>query len=55
MAASKEDGLLVYSSTGSADGTDGDLLMFGPPFVITDEELSEAVAKTAATVSRVLG
>ena len=55
VAACKEDGLLLYSSTGLAGGTDGDLLMFGPPFVITDKELSEAVAKTAAAVARVLG
>jgi len=55
VAACKQDGLLLYSSTGSADGTDGDLLMFGPPFVISDEELSDAVAKTSAAVEGVLG
>jgi adenosylmethionine-8-amino-7-oxononanoate aminotransferase len=44
VAAAKEGGLLVYSSTGCADGTNGDLVMLGPPFVITDEELSLAVS-----------
>jgi adenosylmethionine-8-amino-7-oxononanoate aminotransferase len=46
VAAARDDGLLLYSSTGCADGTNGDLLMFGPPFVITEEEIGEAVGKT---------
>jgi len=32
-------GVLVYSGTGLADGTDGDSILLGPPFVITDDEL----------------
>jgi adenosylmethionine-8-amino-7-oxononanoate aminotransferase len=43
VAAAKEAGLLLYSSTGCADGVDGDLIMFGPPFVITEGEIGEAV------------
>jgi adenosylmethionine-8-amino-7-oxononanoate aminotransferase len=35
----REDGLLLYSGTGNANGTDGDVLLLGPPFVVTDEEL----------------
>ena len=54
VAAAKEQGLLVYSSTGCADGADGDLSMFGPPFVITDDELEEAVAITAQAVAATL-
>ena len=45
LAAAKEDGLLLYSSTGCADGTSGDLLILGPPFVITEPEITEAVEK----------
>jgi adenosylmethionine-8-amino-7-oxononanoate aminotransferase len=45
VAEAKSQGLLLYSSTGCADGTDGDLVMLGPPFVISDEELAEAVEK----------
>src|SRR5204863_8573130 len=52
VAAAKADGLLLYSSTGCADGTDGDLVMLGPPFVITDEEMAEAVSKTAGAIAR---
>ena len=54
LAACKDDGLLLYSSTGSADGTDGDLLMFGPPFVIDEEELAEAVSKAAESIGATL-
>jgi adenosylmethionine-8-amino-7-oxononanoate aminotransferase len=46
VGAAKTAGLLLYSSTGCADGTDGDLIMFGPPFVISYEEMTEAVEKT---------
>ena len=54
LAAARDDGLLLYPSTGCADGTDGDLVMLGPPFVITDEELSEAAARTRAAIERAL-
>ena len=32
-------GVLVYSGTGLADGTDGDAILLGPPFVVTEAEL----------------
>ena len=51
VAAARDLGLLTYSSTGCADGTNGDLLMLGPPFVITDAELTEAVEKTHAAIA----
>jgi adenosylmethionine-8-amino-7-oxononanoate aminotransferase len=53
VAAARDRGLLVYSSTGCANGVDGDLIMFGPPFVITEEELAEVVALTAEAVATV--
>jgi adenosylmethionine-8-amino-7-oxononanoate aminotransferase len=53
VAAARDAGLLVYSSTGCVDGTDGDLIVFGPPFVITEDELSEAAATTAAAVGSI--
>ncbi len=34
-----ERGLLLYSGTGNADGTNGDIILLGPPFVVTDAEL----------------
>jgi adenosylmethionine-8-amino-7-oxononanoate aminotransferase len=54
LAAAKQRGLLLYSSSGFVDGIDGDLIMFGPPFVITDEQIDEAVAVTAEAVASAL-
>jgi adenosylmethionine-8-amino-7-oxononanoate aminotransferase len=42
-AGALEAGLVVYPSTGCADGTDGDLVMLAPPFVVTEVELLEMV------------
>ena len=55
VAAARDRGLLMYSSTGCADGTDGDLIMFGPPFVITEDELAEVAALTAEAVATIRG
>jgi adenosylmethionine-8-amino-7-oxononanoate aminotransferase len=35
------NGLVVYPGTGCATGTEGDLVMVAPPFVITDEQVAE--------------
>jgi adenosylmethionine-8-amino-7-oxononanoate aminotransferase len=50
VAAARDRGLLLYSSTGCADGTDGDLVMLGPPLVVTDAEVDELADLTAAAV-----
>ncbi len=49
-AAAKESGLLLYPSTGCADGTKGDLVMLGPPFIVTDGEIDRIVELTAAAI-----
>jgi len=54
VAAARERGILVYSGTGNANGVDGDLILLGPPFVVTDDELVRiadglAIAVEAAT------
>src|SRR6266508_4173798 len=54
VAAARARGLLVYSSTGGADGRDGDLLMLGPPLVISDAEVDEAVTLLGAAVEEVI-
>ena len=41
--AAQEAGLVVWPSSGQADGTNGDLVLVGPPFIITEEEIAEAV------------
>lgn len=53
VAAAFEHGLLLYSSTGHVDGTDGDLVMLGPPFVISDEECGFVIERTEAAIARV--
>ncbi len=53
VAAARERGLLLYSSTGHVDGRDGDLVMLGPPFVISDGELALVVERTAAAIAAV--
>jgi adenosylmethionine-8-amino-7-oxononanoate aminotransferase len=44
VAAARERGVLVYSGTGNADGADGDTILLGPPFVVTDAQLDRIVA-----------
>ena len=39
VRAAKSNGVLLYSGTGLADGMDGDSILIGPPFVVTDAEL----------------
>jgi hypothetical protein len=50
VAAARRDGLLVYSGTGNADGVDGDLILLGPPFVVTEVELDQISEKLAAAI-----
>ena len=54
LAAARESGLLLYSGTGHADGTDGDLVMLGPPFVLSDDEADILVDRTAAAIRSVV-
>jgi adenosylmethionine-8-amino-7-oxononanoate aminotransferase len=39
VRAALDRGVLVYSGTGTANGLDGDTILLGPPFVVTDDEL----------------
>ena len=50
VAAARERGLLLYSSTGCVDGVEGDLVMLGPPLVVTDAEVDEMVELTGQAV-----
>ncbi len=53
VAAARERGVLVYSGIGNANGTDGDTILLGPPFVVTDEELARIVEVVAASIETV--
>ena len=47
VRGARERGVLVYSGTGNANGVDGDTILLGPPFVVTDGEL-ERIADVLA-------
>ena len=53
LAAARRRGLLLYSSTGHVDGTDGDLVMLGPPFILSDEERALVVERTSDAIAEV--
>ena len=50
VRAARDAGVLVYSGTGVANGVDGDTILLGPPFVVTDAELARIVAGVAGAV-----
>jgi adenosylmethionine-8-amino-7-oxononanoate aminotransferase len=54
VAACRDEGALVYSSTGGADGRDGDLILLGPPLVITAPQVDELAARCGRAIRRVL-
>ncbi|MEA2550493.1 MAG: hypothetical protein QOE25_262 [Actinomycetota bacterium] len=53
LAAARANGLLLYSSTGHVDGTDGDLVMLGPPFCLTPDDVNALVERTIDAVRSV--
>ena len=50
VRAARDRGLLVYSGTGNANGVDGDTILLGPPFIITDSELDRVVELLAEAI-----
>jgi len=48
-----EKGLIVYSTMPTRDGYAGDQTLFAPPFTTPDDDLSEMVARFAATIRAV--
>jgi len=50
VAAARERGVLVYSGTGCANGVDGDLVLLGPPFVVSEDELTRIVGALAGAI-----
>jgi adenosylmethionine-8-amino-7-oxononanoate aminotransferase len=53
VRAARDRGVLVYSGTGNANGVDGDTILLGPPFVITDSELDQVVEHLADAIKTV--
>jgi adenosylmethionine-8-amino-7-oxononanoate aminotransferase len=50
VRAARERGVLVYSGTGNANGVDGDTILLGPPFVVSDAELERIAAVLAESI-----
>ncbi len=55
VRAARDAGVLLYSGTGNANGTDGDQILLGPPFVVTDDELTRIVDVLGNAVDAALG
>jgi hypothetical protein len=53
--AALDEGLMVWPNVGQANGTDGDLAMLAPPFVITEAEIDELVARFTRALEQVSG
>jgi adenosylmethionine-8-amino-7-oxononanoate aminotransferase len=54
LRTARAAGLLLYSGTGLADGTNGDAIVLGPPFVVTDDELVAIADRLATAIDVVL-
>jgi hypothetical protein len=52
LEAARAGGLLLYPGTGNANGSDGDLVLVGPPFVVTEAQIDEIAAGSRAAVDR---
>ena len=50
VAAALERGVIAYSGTGCANGVDGDLILLGPPFVVTEAEIARIVDAVSEAV-----
>jgi adenosylmethionine-8-amino-7-oxononanoate aminotransferase len=53
-AAAMERGLLCYAMGGTIDGRYGDHLLLAPPFIVTDAELEEIVARLGDAIDAAL-
>lgn len=54
IAAAFDLGLTIYPSTGCATGTEGDGLLLGPPFVITEAQLQRVTELVSGALDKVL-
>jgi adenosylmethionine-8-amino-7-oxononanoate aminotransferase len=51
QAAAERQGLMVWPNTGHADGTNGDLVMLAPPYIVSEAEIDEIVSRFIAALS----
>lgn len=50
--AAQDEGLIVWPNVGHADGTNGDLAMIAPPFIISEAEIEEIVSRFVRALER---
>jgi len=48
--AALEAGLVTWPSIGNADGTNGDLSLLAPPFIITEDQITELIERFTAAL-----
>ena len=53
-ACALAEGLVVWPNVGQADGTNGDLVMIAPPFIINEAEIGEIVRRFGRALDRTL-
>jgi adenosylmethionine-8-amino-7-oxononanoate aminotransferase len=54
QAAALARGVNVYLGTGMADGLDGDAILVGPPFIITEQQIGEIQAALRESIAEVV-
>ena len=54
MRRAQDAGLVVWPNVGQADGENGDLVMIAPPFIISEAEIDELVARFSTALNKTL-
>jgi hypothetical protein len=52
--AAQAEGLVVWPNSGYTDREDGDLILIGPPFIITESEISDLVQRFRTALDSVI-
>lgn len=52
--AALQGGLIVWPNVGHVDGTQGDLVLLAPPYVVTEQELEEMVSRLEAAITQTM-
>src|SRR6267142_1673075 len=47
-------GMTVWPNVGHADGTNGDLVMVAPPFIVTEAEIGEIVSRFTTALEKTI-
>jgi len=47
------NGLVLYPGTGFVDGVNGDMVMVGPPFIIEEAQIEEAMEILKKTLTQI--